>query len=51
MTAAAVASLSSSYPEARQLADPKNRHLQICRLIAQIPTIAALPIVEPWDYP
>ena len=41
MVASAVASLSAFYPEARKLNDPKNRRLQTCRLIAQIPTIAA----------
>ena len=55
MVASAVASLSAFYPEARDLDDPRNRRLQTCRLIAQIPTIAAfayrrtrgLPLVYP----
>jgi len=36
-----VAALSSFYPEASQVDDAENRHYQITRLIAKVPTIAA----------
>jgi len=36
-----VAALSTVYPEARKVQDPAVRHLQICRLIGKVPTIAA----------
>jgi citrate synthase len=36
-----VAALSTVYPEARHIHDPEVRHLQICRLIGKVPTIAA----------
>jgi citrate synthase len=36
-----VAALSSVYPESRNVLDPENRKLQITRLIAKAPTIAA----------
>ncbi|MBI3668371.1 MAG: citrate synthase [Acidobacteria bacterium] len=36
-----VAALSTVYPEAKNIADPENRRLQIVRLIAKMPTIAA----------
>jgi len=36
-----VASLSTFYPESRNIHDPNNRHLQIVRLIAKMPTLAA----------
>lgn len=36
-----VAALSTVYPESRQIHDPENRKLQICRLIGKVPTIAA----------
>ncbi len=52
---AAVAALSTYYPDARDIKDPANRQLQIRRLIAKLPTIAAmayrqrlgLPFVQP----
>jgi citrate synthase len=55
MLMSAVAALSSYYPEAREVKNPQSRRLQIHRLIAKIPTIAAcihrhkmgLPYVEP----
>jgi len=37
----AVAALSTFYPEARAIFDPSLRHLQVVRLIAKMPTIAA----------
>ncbi len=36
-----LAALSTVYPEAKNVADPENRRLQIVRLIAKVPTIAA----------
>jgi citrate synthase len=36
-----LAALSTVYPEAKNIADPETRHLQIVRLIAKVPTIAA----------
>jgi citrate synthase len=36
-----VAALSTFYPEARNIADPKNREKQIIRLIGKMPTLAA----------
>ncbi|WP_437201376.1 citrate synthase [Planctomicrobium sp. SH664] len=36
-----VAALSTFYPEAKKVADPANRWVQIKRLIAKVPTIAA----------
>ena len=41
MLVSTVAALSTVYPEARNVLDPKNRQLQIVRLIAKMPTIAA----------
>ena len=38
---AAVASLSTFYPEAKEIEDPDNRRHQIIRLIAKMPTLAA----------
>jgi citrate synthase len=42
MLQAAVAALSTVYPEARDIKDPANRRRQIVRLIAKLPTIAAM---------
>ncbi len=50
-----IAALSTFYPEAKNVEDAENRHLQITRLIAKIPTAAAatnkfsigLPLVLP----
>jgi citrate synthase len=55
MFIATVAALSTFYPEAPQIGDEKNRTIQIQRLIAKVPTIAAfsyrhtkgLPFVYP----
>jgi len=41
MLISTVAALSTVYPEARNVRDPKNRELQITRLIAKMPTICA----------
>jgi citrate synthase len=41
MLISTVAALSTVYPEARKVHDAANRHLQIVRLIAKMPTIAA----------
>ncbi|MCC7139417.1 MAG: citrate synthase [Planctomycetes bacterium] len=51
----AVAALSTFYPDARDIKSPENRRLQMLRLIAKMPTIAAmafrhrlgLPFVQP----
>ena len=36
-----LAALSTFYPESKDVEDPENRHLQITRLIAKVPTAAA----------
>ncbi len=41
MLVGAVAALSTFYPEAKDIGDPKNRHVQRIRLLAKFPTIAA----------
>jgi len=41
MLVSTVAALSTVYPEARHVLDAENRHNQIVRLIAKMPTIAA----------
>jgi citrate synthase len=41
MLCAAVAALSSFYPEAKDIHDPKQRDISIIRLLAKVPTIAA----------
>ena len=41
MLVSGVAALSTFYPEAKRVEDPDNRHLQIIRLIAKMPTLAA----------
>ena len=41
MLISAVAGLSTFYPEAKDIHDPENRHLQMVRLIAKFPTLAA----------
>jgi citrate synthase len=41
MLVSTVAALSTVYPDARNVLDPANRKVQIARLIAKIPTIAA----------
>ena len=41
MTISAVAALSTFYPEAKQVQDPANRWVQIERIVAKMPTLAA----------
>jgi citrate synthase len=41
MLLGAVGALSTFYPDAKDIGDPENRHLQRVRLIAKVPTIAA----------
>ncbi|MCY4573263.1 MAG: citrate synthase [Gemmatimonadetes bacterium] len=41
MMISTVAALSTFYPEAREIDDPENRRIQITRLIAKMPTLAA----------
>jgi citrate synthase len=41
MLVSTVAALSTFYPEAKDIEDPANRHAQIVRLIAKMPTLAA----------
>jgi citrate synthase len=36
-----VASLATLYPDSRNVTDPENRRLQVARMIAKVPTIAA----------
>jgi citrate synthase len=55
MLCSSVAALSAFYPEAKEIGDPENRNIQIIRLLAKLPTLAAfayrhikgLPIVYP----
>jgi citrate synthase len=55
MTMAAVAALSTFYPDATDIHDPDNRKLQITRLIAKMPTIGAYVfrhgLGKPYVYP
>ncbi len=50
-----VGALSTFYPDARDLSDPVNRRLQIVRLIAKMPTLAAFAyrhrVGMPYSYP
>jgi citrate synthase len=41
MLLGAVGALSTFYPDAKEIFDPENRHLQRVRLVAKLPTIAA----------
>ena len=41
MLCSAVAALSSFYPEAKNIHDPKQRNISIIRLLAKLPTLAA----------
>jgi citrate synthase len=41
MLLGAVGALSTFYPDAKDISDPENRHLQRARLMAKVPTIAA----------
>jgi citrate synthase len=55
MMVSAVGALSTFYPEAKDIFDPENRHRQIVRLIAKMPTLAAaahrFSIGMPFVYP
>jgi len=55
MLVSAVGALSTFYPEAKDVHDPANRHKQIIRLIAKIPTLAAFAyrhsVGMPYAYP
>jgi citrate synthase len=55
MLVSTVAALSTFYPEAKNGADPATRHLQMVRLIAKIPTLAAFAyrhsLGMPYAYP
>ncbi len=50
-----VAALSTFYPGAREISDTEHRHLQVARLIAKIPTLAAFAYRHaqglPYNYP
>jgi citrate synthase len=50
-----VGALSTFYPDAKRISDPESRHLQIIRLIAKAPTIAAYAfrhiVGRPYIYP
>jgi citrate synthase len=46
-----LAALSTVYPEARNIADPESRWLQIVRLIAKVPTMAAYSYRHSVGYP
>jgi len=41
MLLASVGALSTFYPESRSITDPANRHMQMVRLIAKMPTLGA----------
>ncbi|MCZ7568271.1 MAG: citrate synthase [Ardenticatenaceae bacterium] len=51
MLISTVAGLSTFYPEANQIADPDTRLLQIKRLIAKVPTIAAFTYRHSMGFP
>jgi citrate synthase len=55
MLVSAVAALSTFYPEAKVIFDSDNRHMQIVRLIAKMPTLAAaayrFSLGQPFVYP
>jgi citrate synthase len=51
MLVSTVAALSSVYPEAREIDDPNNRLLQIKRLIAKMPSIAAMSYRHSLGFP
>jgi len=55
MLVSTVAALATVYPEAREIHDPANRLLQIKRLIAKMPTMAAMAYRHslgfPYQYP
>jgi citrate synthase len=55
MLVSAVAALSTFYPEAKEIFDVQNRHMQTVRLIAKMPTLAAaayrFSLGQPFVYP
>jgi citrate synthase len=55
MLLASVGALSTFYPDANQIHDPERRYLQIIRLIAKMPTLAAFAyrhnMGQPYVYP
>src|SRR3712207_109467 len=55
MLLASVGALSTFYPDANEIQDPENRHLQTIRLIAKMPTLAAFAyrhnMGQPYVYP
>jgi citrate synthase len=51
MLVSTVAALSTVYPEARDIHDPANRLLQIKRLIAKMPSIAAMSYRHSLGFP
>jgi citrate synthase len=55
MVASTVAALSAFYPDAKNIKDPKSRRIQMIRLIAKMPTIAAFAyrhtMGQPYVYP
>jgi citrate synthase len=55
MLLASVGALSTFYPDANEIQDPENHHLQTIRLIAKMPTLAAFAyrhnMGQPYVYP
>src|ERR687886_2204741 len=55
MLLGSVGALSTFYPDANQIRDPDNRHLQTIRLLAKMPTLAAFAyrhnMGQPYVYP
>jgi citrate synthase len=51
MLISTVAALSTFYPEAKQVNDPDNRRLQMTRLTAKMPTLAAFAFRHAKGYP
>jgi citrate synthase len=55
MLVGSVGALSTFYPDANQIRDPENRHIQTIRLIAKMPTLAAFAFRHtqgmPYVYP
>src|SRR6476660_26938 len=55
MLLGSVGALSTFYPDANEIKDPENRHIQTIRLIAKMPTLAAFAfrhnMGQPYVYP
>ncbi len=55
MLTSAIAALSTFYPEAKNVDEQENRHIQINRLISKVPTLAAMAyrasVGQPFVYP